>query len=47
MSCLEETRVTIIAVEMANNNDGICATKPSPIDKRTYVSAAVDTGKSY
>ena len=47
MSCLSETRVTIMAVEIASNNEGICATNPSPIESRTYVSAAVEIGKSY
>ena len=32
----EDTRVTIIAVAIDNNNEGICATKPSPIASKMY-----------
>ncbi len=46
MSCFEETRVTMIAVEIARRSDGICATRPSPTDSNTYVSAATPTGRS-
>ena len=30
---LDDTRVTIIAVPIDKSSEGICATKPSPIDK--------------
>ena len=43
---MEETLVTIIAVAIANNRDGICATNPSPIDNKIYVSAASSNANS-
>ena len=38
--CVSDTRVTIIAVAIANSNEGICATRPSPTERRKYVLAA-------
>ena len=34
MLCAEDTRVTIIAVAIESNKDGIWATRPSPIANR-------------
>ena len=34
MSWLEDTRVTIIAVAIDKRSEGICATRPSPIDNK-------------
>ena len=38
--CVSDTRVTIIAVAIAKSNEGICATRPSPTERRKYVLAA-------
>ena len=35
MSFVDDTRVTMIAVAIDSNSDGICATRPSPTDNRT------------
>jgi len=38
-SKLEEILVTITAVAIANNKEGICATSPSPTDKNIVLSS--------